>query len=378
MFSKNGKISEKQLRRTVVLSVFAGMIFVLPYLSARLFGKSLVPGLLVFFALSGIYVLYICGVGEWYEKCRVKTGKEGFVSVLTESGLVGNLLVLVQFSRIVIRLTFYILLAMAILGEAQVPFMLKSNEELWSNLLVVLPLLMIGVYGAHTQVEKQGRVHEMLFWILFIPFAVMLLFGFGEVDYRVFVPRADMSWKQLLLYGYLLLTFVLPMENYLFLRPDLQHYKKNRTGIAVIATIALGIVIALFMLGIYGVNGAAEERMTTIAIMRYIRLPFGIVERFDVLMIWFFIIGCFILICQTLYFAGHIFSRVCRKKMTIWILILVLILSLAIVCNVRTYENGLLSFICYGAILDIPTSILLPLFGLGVNYFYAEGEDDKE
>ena len=61
MFSCNGKISEKQIRCMLVLSVFASMIFVLPYLSAKVFGTSIIPGLLVFFAFSGIYILYIYG-----------------------------------------------------------------------------------------------------------------------------------------------------------------------------------------------------------------------------------------------------------------------------------------------------------------------------
>lgn len=376
MFSKNGKISEKQLRRMVVLSVFASLIFVLPYLSAKLFGKSLIPGLFLFFALSGIYILYIDGMGKWYEKCRITKGKEGFVSALTESGLVGKLLAVVQFSRIVIRLAFYILLVIAILGEAQVPFMLKSNEELWSNLLVVLPLLLIGVYGANTKIEKQSRIHEMLFWVLFIPFVLMMLFGLKEVDYQVFVPRVDMSFGKLMLYAYILLTFVLPMENYLYLRPDLGHHKeRNYTSVAVVSAITFGIIITLFILGIYGVNGAADETMTTIAIMRYIRLPFGVLERFDVLMIWFFVIGCFILICQTLYFSGYIYRKMCAKNNSIWILIVVLLLSWGIVCKVQTYENGWLPFLCYGAVLDIPISVCFPLLGLGMNYFYSKKEE---
>ena len=376
MFSKNGKISEKQLGRMLILSVFASTIFVLPYLSAKMFGESVVVGLLVFLALSGIYVLYIDVLGMWYEKCRAKSGKEGYVSVLTETGLPGKLLAVVQFIRIVIRLAFYILLVIAILGEAQVPFMLKSNEELWSNLLVVLPFLLIGVYGANTKVEKQGRIHEMLFWILFIPFVLMILFGLKEVDYKVFVPKIDISFERLMLYGYVLLTVILPMENYLYLRPDLQiHKKKNCTGIAVIAAIAFAIIITLFILGIYGVNGAADEPMTTIAIMRYIRLPFGVLERFDVLMIWFFVIGCFVLICQMLFFAGFIFDKMSKGKNTIWILFLVLFLSLGIVWKVRTYENGWLPFLCYGAVLDIPISVILPLLGLLVNRFYVREED---
>ena len=376
MFSKNGKISEKQLGRMLILSVFASTIFVLPYLSAKMFGESVVVGLLVFLALSGIYVLYIDILGMWYEKCRAKSGKEGYVSVLTETGLPGKLLAVVQFIRIVIRLAFYILLVIAILGEAQVPFMLKSNEELWSNLLVVLPFLLIGVYGANTKVEKQGRIHEMLFWILFIPFVLMILFGLKEVDYKVFVPKIDISFERLMLYGYVLLTVILPMENYLYLRPDLQiHKKKNCTGIAVIAVIAFAIIITLFILGIYGVNGACDEPMTTIAIMRYIRLPFGVLERFDVLMIWFFVIGCFVLICQMLFFAGFIFDKMSKGKNTIWILFLVLFLSLGIVWKVRTYENGWLPFLCYGAVLDIPISVILPLLGLLVNRFYVREED---
>ena len=376
MFSKNGKISEKQLGRMLILSVFASTIFVLPYLSAKMFGESVVVGLLVFLALSGIYVLYIDVLGMWYEKCRAKSGKEGYVSVLTETGLPGKLLAVVQFIRIVIRLAFYILLVIAILGEAQVPFMLKSNEELWSNLLVVLPFLLIGVYGANTKVEKQGRIHEMLFWILFIPFVLMILFGLKEVDYKVFVPKIDISFERLMLYGYVLLTVILPMENYLYLRPDLQiHKKKNCAGIAVIAVIAFAIIITLFILGIYGVNGAADEPMTTIAIMRYIRLPFGVLERFDVLMIWFFVIGCFVLICQMLFFAGFIFDKMSKGKNTIWILFLVLFLSLGIVWKVRTYENGWLPFLCYGAVLDIPISVILPLLGLLVNHFYVREED---
>lgn len=378
MFSKNGKISEKQLGRMLILSVFASTIFVLPYLSAKMFGESVVVGLLVFLVLSGIYVLYIDVLGMWYEKCRAKSGKEGYVSVLTETGLPGKLLVVVQFIRIVIRLAFYILLVIAILGEAQVPFMLKSNEELWSNLLVVLPFLLIGVYGANTKVEKQGRIHEMLFWILFIPFVLMILFGLKEVDYKVFVPKIDISFERLMLYGYVLLTVILPMENYLYLRPDLQiHKKKNCTGITVIAAIAFAIIITLFILGIYGVNGAADEPMTTIAIMRYIRLPFGVLERFDVLMIWFFVIGCFVLICQMLFFAGFIFDKMSKGKNTIWILFLVLFLSLGIVWKVRTYENSWLPFLCYGAVLDIPISVILPLLGLLVNRFYVREEDTR-
>lgn len=368
MFSWNGKLAEKQIRRMVVMSVFASVILVIPYLSAKMFGKSVVPGLLIFIAFAGIYVLYLYGIGEWYERGRRKSGREGYSSLFTDTGIVGITLAVIQFLRMIIRLAFYILLTIAILKEAQVPFMVKTNEEVWSDLFVVLPLLLLGIYGAGNRMEKQGRLHEILFWILWIPFLVMLLFGLKEVDYPVFVPKVDSSWKKLFLCAYLLLTFVLPMENYLYLRPHLRsHKEKNRTAAAVILSIVIGVILTLFMLGIYGVNGASKNPMTTIAIMRYIRLPFGVLERFDVLMIWFFMVGCFVLICQTLYISGHIYEKIRKKQGGVGIFVLVLVSALGIAFAVRTYENGLLSFLCYGAIVDIPLSIILPLVGIGVN-----------
>ena len=374
MFSRNGKISEKQLKRMLVL---ASIMFVVPYVSARMYGVSVLPGLIVFFVLSNLYVLYIYGMGEWYEKSSMTTGKEGYISVMTESGLVGIVVGIIQFARLVFRLAFYIMLAITILKEAQVPFMPKGGAEIGADILVVLPLLLVALYGANTQIEKQGRIHEMIFWVLFVPFIVVILFGLKEVDYEVFIPKVSMSFGNMVLYAYLLLTFVLPIENYLYLKPHVRSEKgaKHICG-AVVLVILLSIVITLFMFGIYGVHGAAKEPMVTVAIMRYIRFPFGVLERFDVIMLWFFMTGCFVLICQSLYFAGYIFQKMWKSAKKIWIQLAAVLLALGLVFCMRNYENGLLTFLCYGAIQDIPLAVLLPLLGIVVNKIYVEETEE--
>ena len=373
MFSENGKISEKQLRRMVVLPVFVSIILVIPYVSAKLFGGSILPGLLLFLVLAGFYVLYIHGVGVWYENRKVTSVEGGFLYVLTKSGLVGKFLGVVQVVRLVLRLSFYILLTMSVLFETQVPFIPEKRSDVYGNLLVVLPLLLVALYGANPKVEKQGRIHEMLFWLIFLPFIAVVLFGFQEVDYVVFLPKVDMPLGRMLLYAYMLLVFVLPVENYLYLRPNLaEHNKRDRTCIAVVGVVALGVLLTVFILGIYGTNGAADNPMTTISIMRYIRLPFGILERFDVLMLGFFVIGVYLLISETLYFAKHIIDVFWNKKTSLWILLLPLLLALFVVVYVRTYENGLLTYICYGAILDVPLSFALPLLGIGIHSWKEE------
>ena len=218
----------------------------------------------------------------------------------------------------------------------------------------------------------------------------MILFGLKEVDYSVFVPHISMPLGRLVLYSYTLLAFVLPVENYLYLRPYLGehsivvekkktqdsgeeeyrfHKKKSNVWMsygALLFVIALAVVITLFILGIFGVHGAAGEEMVTIAIMRYIRLPFGVLERFDMLMIWFFMTGCFILICSTLYYLGHLLRILCGRIKRIWLLLAMLVLAVGIVVFLPGYSHTLMLFRHYGAVIDIPLSILVPVLGIGL------------
>lgn len=410
MFSHNGKISEKQLRRMLVLSVFAGTIFVIPYLAAHLFETSIVPGLLVFLLFACIYVIYIYGFERYYRKkasCKGKNGKDesgeygvapqGIVISAKDEGVPGKLFIVIQVARLIIRLAFYVVLAIAIMGEAQIPFMPGKGFGNAANLLVVLPLLLVAIYGANVSgkenrreesvkgeplclgIEKQGRIYEMIFWVLFVPFTLVILLGAGEVDYTVFLPHLDMSMGKLLLCGYMLLTFLLPVENYLYLRPFLRvpralegdktaeekrgKYSGTRSFFAILITVFFMVILSLLLIGIYGVKGAGQEEMVTIAIMRYIRLPFGVLERFDVLMLWFFMTGCFVLICQTLYLSGYLLSQVFPKIKRIYLLGAVVILVLAAVAFLPEYSVVLSFFLRYGAYADVPLSIIMPLLG---------------
>lgn len=371
MFSNNGYISEKQLRRMVVLPVFVSVILVVPYVSAALFRESILPGLFTFFALSGFYVLAIGAIGGWYQRLHVQGGPNGFVSVLTETGLPGRVLTLLTVVRLILRLAFYILLTISVLEEAQVPFMIKTTNEVHTNLLVATPLLFVALYGANRKIEHHARMQEMIFWVVFLPFILMILFGIKEVDYQIFVPQINQSFGDILLYAYMLLFFVTPMEYYLILRPALRE-PKDKVKQGVLGAVFVSLILTLFLLGIYGVNGAAHEPMVTTAIMRYISFPFGILERFDVLVIWFFVTGCFVLICETLYIAGHIFHRIWKRERILWMLVVTLILAVTVVIFLRSYEDSLLTFICYGALLDIPLSLLAPLLGRALYSLYRD------
>lgn len=385
MFSNNGKISEKQLKRMLMLTAFAGVIFVLPHLSAVLFGKAYIPGLLIFFLISVLYMACIYGVGYLNKLYKLenmtleenssqeKNQKKESRKRKAWSGI-SILIIVLQIIRQIFHLSFYIVLSIGILGEAQVPFMEGSSTNSYWNLLVVLPLIFISLYGANHNVEKMGRLYEMLFGVLFIPFIIMILFGLKEVDFASFLPQMEMPLWKMVLFAYGLTAFAVPIEQFIFLCPNLVKRQEKpeeekeddfpkqwfASFRALVFTMGISIILTMFILGIYGVNGAALEEMVTVDIMRYIRLPMGVLERFDVLMIWFFMLGCFILICSSLFFGGHFAVKLNKGKRIYWLLGMIAC-SLLIVLWLPDYKETVWIFLLSGALIDLPLSILLPL-----------------
>ena len=134
MVSHNGMISETQMRRILMLSVFSSSIFVLPYLFANMFGNAIALGVIIFMIMAALYVGVILKLAN--------TEPVGSAASCPNA-VYGRIEAMVYIVRYIIRLVFYITLAVAILGEGQVPFVDKSAGNSLSNVLVALPLLLV-------------------------------------------------------------------------------------------------------------------------------------------------------------------------------------------------------------------------------------------
>ena len=344
-----------------MLSVFSGSIFVLPYLFAVMFGKDMVLGVVLYIVMAALYVgaIFLLGRSGDGVSEEVKDYDADKVPLYIYGGAG------IQIIRCIIRLMFYIVLAVAILGEGQVPFVERASGNSFNNLMVLLPLLLVAYYGANTDIEKYGRISEMIFWAAFFPYVLMMIFGLSEMDFRVFVPGGGGD-TMLILKCYALLTFIVPAEIYPQLKMNTDKKLKASTWpgyLAVMSMIILVGVLSLFMAGIYGLNGMTGEPMTSVAIMRYIELPLGVLQRFDVLMVWFFMTGVFALMSGTLFYIRKQLCKIVSEKMG-EILLLVITLATIIMClRLPRYEMTLGIFVVYGAIVDIPLSLLSAAIG---------------
>ncbi|MBQ8084553.1 MAG: GerAB/ArcD/ProY family transporter [Lachnospiraceae bacterium] len=350
MFSHNGLISEKQMRSMLMLYVFSSGIFVLPYLFALMFGKELLAGVMVFLPVASIYVWIMTALSENI------SGDSG-------SGGCSTFYVIVSVVRYIIRLAFYIILAVSILSEGQVPFVDEEGGNSLGNLFVLLPLLLVALYGAGHNLEKQGRLSEMIAPAAMFPYVIMILFGIKDVSLSEccrLLP-VNMSVSQMLLNSYALLTFIVPVEIYpeLRLRLGKDNSSKFKFYISVFFVIILEVILSVLMAGIYGINGISAEPMATVSIMRYIELPLGILQRFDVLMVWFFMTGCFALLCSSLFYIRRKLKMIVAEKSVVFVLAFILAAACLIAYMCPGYKDMVGLFVVYGALADVPLSIIM-------------------
>lgn len=420
MFSHNGKISIKQMRIMLTLPVFSGSIFVVPHLLARMYGKYMLVGVAAYVVMAALYMGLIMSIdvkqvkidGKGYVEHRNIRNDKAAYSGTVEKCATGKVIAAIQIARNIIRLVFYILLAVTILAEGQVPFVRENADNSFGNLLILLPLLAVALYGADRNVEKQGRINEMIYMAAFFPYIVMMVLGLKNVSGEAIHNMLEAAGhclknaaavsadginagplsvdivqgangtgliRKIVVCGYALLTFSIPVENYLWLKSTLKTIRENNSEmvsnnkeslsrisdyITVMASPILVGVLSIIMACIYGVNGMAQDNMASIAIMRYIELPLGVLQRFDMLMVWFFMTGCYVLIASILYTIRRQLFAVLKPE-TARIMLFVLFMSAYIIAYMMPgYGNSLYAYVVYGACVDVPLSLILAVVGM--------------
>ncbi|MBE5923991.1 MAG: hypothetical protein E7271_05915 [Lachnospiraceae bacterium] len=343
MFGENGMISEKQISLMLLLPVFAGSILVMPYLYARLFGKDLIAGMLVYVVVGLVYAAILIAINS-----RVEYEKTKMTSVI-------NLV------RCEIRLIFYILLCSAVIIEGRVPFTIAHEVGNISNLVVLIPLLLVSLYACAHKVERQGRLYEIIFGSVLLPYITMLVLGIKNMDA---IPiNSDMDIARLLLKSVGLLSLITPVEYYGRLKERLNSKEKSGRKLfaktaCVIAFVTAGSYVLICIMGI---ATAVKESMMSISIMRYIELPFGVLQRMDVVMVWFFATGCFGLVTGLLHRINDIATENCGKDPGFILTVVMLAAGVILAYMIGDYKAALGLFLVYGAFVEVPLSIILPL-----------------
>ncbi|MCR5701054.1 MAG: hypothetical protein K6G76_02780 [Lachnospiraceae bacterium] len=343
MFGENGMISEKQISLMSLLPVFTSSVLILPYLFARLFEENLIAGMILYVFVGFVYAAILITIN-----CKVEYEELRITSVI-------NLV------RYELRLVLYILLCSAVIVEGRVPYTTVKEAGDVSNLAVLIPFLFVSLYACVHKVERQGRLCEIIFGSVMLPYITMLVLGIKNMDVIPFCN--DFNTGTLLFKCVGLLSFITPIEHFGRLKERLND--KRNVGRKLLAK-TFGVITfvtagSYVLICIMGLATASLDPMMSISIMRYIELPFGVLQRLDVLMVWFFVTGCFGLVVGLLHRVNDTATSRCGRGGGFILTVVMLFSSVIIAYMIGDYKDALGHFLVYGLFVEVPLSIILPL-----------------
>lgn len=278
MFSNNGKISNHQATRLLILDVFTGACLFLPMALPRLAGEggflALILGLLLTL-LDGAVLSWALG------KCG-----SHYIQNLG-GGWLGSVLRWIYGLRCFASFVFLMGMFSSVLNETFLYTMPK-----W---LVIAGMVFVLIYGSTKGIEVRARLSEILFYLILIPILLIGLFSIPEGNIFRLLTFSETSFSGIV--QGILVTWVLmaPVEWMLYIAPENPNEKPFR-----IFAWALGIgggltaLIYALCVTVMTVEGMAGERWPTVILMQIVRIPGGFLSRQDGLMLSFWIFAMFI------------------------------------------------------------------------------------
>ncbi len=348
MFSNNGQISIRQIRRLLIFDLFGVSSLLLPGMLA---GTAGTDGIFCIGAGALLALAYLGLLG------RVLKQMKGSLSQYLKEVLGG-------FLRDVVMLFF--LFFFLLLG-AFVLYQLTGLVRSWllpegSYSLISVLILLLAAYGTIRGLEGRARIYEILFWFLLAPLLLMLLFALRGANPDYWTPVA-VSGGSFLAGSLTVFVFFLPVFLVLFLKPHCNKPEKllKCAGWAVGVAAVLNAVIYLALLGNFQVKTTVALERPVITLMSMVKLPGGFFERMDALMtaIWFF--SMFALMNTGVFYSGHILKELFHEKKTHYGLLAVLALEFIGARCFFTYQRAEGLYRSFLAYVAGPVLVALPL-----------------
>ena len=292
MFAENEKISGRQCARLLFFDFLGIGTLILPGGLARITGEDGIFSVAVGMAAALLYLQLLRRFV--LDKARVRLEGDGGAAAKIADSL--------------LRLLYgcyYLLLggfALYLFGTV-IQQTLLARESFW---LITLLALLLAAYGMARGMESRARVYEVLFWLVVIPFLLMLALAVADVSPQQLLPVAVTAPTDLLSGSYLVFLIFSLCQMLVFSGNYIE--PKKAAAAAGSAILSAGILFAALyeiLLGVFGRATVAALDFPAVSLMSTVTIPGGFLHRQDALMVgvWFFTL--FALICSSMYYGSQ-------------------------------------------------------------------------
>lgn len=340
------RISPKQLRRMIILETGSiGCLFVTMWS-----GKE-----------NGILTVMLSIIGSLiYGGILMAIGRiDGGFFAMTErsmNGFLWRIAWLIYVLRFAIRGAWIL---------SYMEFLIRETLFDGSRLMILLPLLAICGYAGMRNLEGRARFVELLFWWVVLPLVLLFVVGLWKADFISVLPREPIRFQELMVGDYHLMVLFLPLELLLFRMSASEGSDKKVWANGMRGILLAGLWVLLVYLvtdGMLGSNWGHDTLLGVTDAMELISIKSGGLERLDILMILFWLVGGIVTLSGYL-FQGQQLLRRCLPfgkyygVAAVWMTFAIL----AIYFCFSTAWEWSEWYLQYACIIDFPISIVLPL-----------------
>ncbi len=361
MFSQNHIVSVRQMKRLLVLDLFAGTGLILPMVAGRLSGLSGVFAIAAGGAAAGVFALFLLNTVKdcpdgYPGFCQEILGRwpgHILMGIYALRYFATGAILLAVFAQIVNH-TFLTDIPRAVLGTA---------------------MLALCIYCVFKGLETRARLGEMLMYFVIIPIVLIILLAIPQIHPDRLWPIEFLGSSQSGKYtqgpgglpGFLwtcAITFALfsVVEWLLFLRPSVKKMEKACKGAVtgILWPVLLNILILTVCIGIFSVEGMNNEQWPTVVLMQIVRFPGGFLSRQDGLMLAFWMLGMFMLISGNIHYGMESFRSLNKKLCKPWFVVFPAVLILAIFFSIYLTDATRV-FIRYMLFVYMPLALIPPV-----------------
>ena len=356
MTMENKMISSRQCFRMGILeNITLGMV-VIPYATVNLAGKWHFVAFLLGLVLGALYmgIIYFLSGRLPMGKCWIE-GQDGLSRGVS----------FIYAARFVLRAG----LVMLFFGKTVQEFLLQS----YNTWIIVIAFAVVCGYGGARDIEKRGRMLELLFPWMIVPIVLVAVFSISSINLEeLYSGLMGVNYNMLhegataldvLRGGYVAFLITSSTELMMFTLP---HQKDNnwrnalKTGLWILISILLAYI---FIIGILGGHWVASDSQAALNVMEAAFIPGKVIERADYPVLAFWVIGVFAVISGYMFYAkeslltGGCLRNKKQGRVCMWVVMAAVVL-LAWVWSLEDVDIYLAKYLLWA---DVAISLILPL-----------------